>query len=186
MAGGETELISRAQQGYRSAFSELVSRHYPVVIRVIHRMCGDVQSAEDAAQETFIKAWLNLATYNPRSPLRNWLCRIAINTTLDMMRKRTPATMDDEATLMIPDHLPGPEAVVIQNERITLLHQAIQHLPEATRSVLVLKEYGGLTYQEIATSLEIPLGTVMSRLNYARTRLKDCLQVQLLAEVGNG
>ena len=181
----ETELVSRAQQGDRGAFSELVCQHYPGVIRVVQRMCGDVQLAEDAAQEAFIRAWVNLPTYNPLSPLRNWLYRIAVNSALDMMRKKTTDPVDDEEMLMIADQSPGPEATLIQNERIALLQKAVQSLPDAARSVLVLKEYGELSYQEIAGVLDIPIGTVMSRLNYARNRLRELLKVYVHTEAVN-
>jgi RNA polymerase sigma-70 factor (ECF subfamily) len=172
----EVELVSRAQQGDRGAFSELVRQHYPGVIRVVHRMCGDVQLAEDAAQEAFIRAWVNLANYDPRSPLRNWLYRIAVNAALDMLRRKTDDTLSDDDALMVADQAPGPEAAMIRNERIALLQRAVQSLPEAARSVLVLKEYGELSYQEIAGVLDIPIGTVMSRLNYARNRLRELLR----------
>jgi RNA polymerase sigma-70 factor (ECF subfamily) len=75
----------------------------------------------------------------------------------------------------VPDQVHGPETALIEKEQVALLQQAMQALPEATRSVLVLREYGGLSYQEIARVLELPVGTVMSRLNYARNRLREIL-----------
>jgi len=78
------------------------------------------------------------------------------------------------------DQAPGPEAALIQKEQALLIQQAINALPEAARSVLVLREYGELSYQEIAAVLDIPIGTVMSRLNYARNRLREVLQAQIL------
>ena len=81
---------------------------------------------------------------------------------------------------MIADPAAGPETALIEKERVALLQQAMQSLPEAARSVLVLREYGGLSYQEIASVLDVPIGTVMSRLNYARNRLRELLKTQLL------
>jgi len=182
----ETELVSRAQQGDRGAVSELVRQHYPGVIRVVQRMCGDKQLAEDASQEAFIRAWVNLANYDPRSPLRNWLYRIAVNAARDMLRRKTDRVLSDEVARMVTDPAPGPEAAMIENERVALLQKAVQSLPEASRSVLVLKEYGGLSYKEIAGVLDIPIGTVMSRLNYARNRLREILKEHLHAEAANG
>src|SRR5215813_11152592 len=87
-AVNETQLITQAQGGDRSAFSELVRIHAQGVANVIYRMCGDAQVAEDAAQETFIQAWLHLSSYRPQTSLRNWLYRIAVNAATDMLRKQ--------------------------------------------------------------------------------------------------
>ena len=84
----ETELVHRAKNGERNAFSELVCIHAQGVRNVIYRMCSDAQIAEDAAQETFIQAWLHLSSYRPQTSLRNWLYRIAINSCIDFARRR--------------------------------------------------------------------------------------------------
>jgi len=179
----ETELVNRARSGDRNAFSELVRNHAQGVMNVIYRMCGDVHIAEDAAQETFIQAWLHLSTYRPQTSLRNWLYRIAVNAATDMLRKEKrilPNSMED---LQLTDGRPGPESLVSQQERIALVQKAVLSLPEASRAVLVLREYEGLSYQEISSTLDIPIGTVMSRLNYARKLLKDKLEQKLFIQV---
>lgn len=182
----ETELglIERAQQGDRSAFGELVRRHYDNVVNVVYRMCGEALLAEDAAQEAFIRAWVNLPSFEPRSSLRNWLYRIAVNAALDVLRRKSEETIEDEEMLMISDQAPSPEETLITKERAELLHGAVKTLPEAARSVLVLREYGELSYQEIASVLDIPIGTVMSRLNYARNCLRKVLKPLLQTENG--
>jgi RNA polymerase sigma-70 factor (ECF subfamily) len=175
----ETELVSRAQSGDRNAFGELVRAHAQGVLHVIYRMCGDMQVAEDAAQETFIQAWLRLPSYRPRGSLRNWLYRIAVNAAIDMLRKEKrilPGAVEDMA---LKDPRPSPEADVANSERVEAVQVAVLSLPEASRAVLVLREYEGLSYQEIADALDIPVGTVMSRLNYARRLLRERLEVQL-------
>jgi RNA polymerase sigma-70 factor (ECF subfamily) len=172
----EIELVSRAQSGDRNAFSELIRTHAHGVMNVAYRMCGDVHIAEDAAQETFIQAWTHLAAYRPQTSLRNWLYRIAVNAATDMLRKEKrilPGAMED---MPLTDGQPGPETLVSQKERIALVQKAVSALPEASRAVLVLREYEGLSYQEISATLDIPVGTVMSRLNYARKLLKDKLE----------
>ena len=174
-ADAETSLIEQAQNGDRNAFGELVRCHYQGVVLVVTRMCGDTGLAEDAAQEAFMRAWVNLPSYQPRGCLRNWLYRIAINAALDVLRRKPEETLDDEEVLMVPDQAASPETALIEKERVALLRQAMKSLPEASRSVLVLREYGGLTYQEIAGVLDVPVGTVMSRLNYARNRLREIL-----------
>jgi RNA polymerase sigma-70 factor, ECF subfamily len=175
----ETELVTRAQSGDRNAFSELVRTHSPGVLNVIYRMCGNMQVAEDAAQETFIQAWLRLSSYRQKSSLRNWLYRIAVNTAIDMLRKEKRLLPGEIEDLNLADSEPGPEALFANSERIEVVQDAVLALPDASRAVLVLREFEGLSYQEIADALEIPVGTVMSRLNYARKILKEKLEVQL-------
>jgi RNA polymerase sigma-70 factor (ECF subfamily) len=179
----ETELIARAQKGERNAFSELVRIHAQGVMNVIYRMCGDMQIAEDAAQETFIQAWLHLSSYRPHTPLRNWLYRIAVNAATDILRKEKrilPHALED---LQLEDSRPGPETVLSQAERAALVQTAVLSLPDASRAVLVLREYEEMSYHEIADALDIPIGTVMSRLNYARKLLRDKLEQKLFSQV---
>lgn len=178
-AVSERELVASAQNGDRNAFSELVRVHAQGVLNVIYRMCGDTQLAEDAAQEAFLRAWQNLSSYRPGTPLRNWLYRIALNAGTDMLRKEKRILPDDIEDLHLTDGGPGLETLVLQNEKTRLVQNAILSLPETSRAVLVLREYEGLSYQEISSTLDIPVGTVMSRLNYARNLLKAKLQLQL-------
>lgn len=183
----ESSLISRAQRGDRGAYGELVRRYHAGVINVVYRLCGDARLAEDAAQEAFIRGWLHLPSYNPRSSLRNWLYQIAVNAALDTLRKETKVSPNALEDLPLAASDPGPEAAVIQAEQRTQVQRAILALPPSSRVVLVLREYEGLSYQEIASALEIPIGTVMSRLNFARSRLKETLGPQFLStEVENG
>jgi RNA polymerase sigma-70 factor (ECF subfamily) len=172
----EAELVTRARNGDRNAFGELVGIHAPGVMNVIYRMCGDVHIAEDAAQETFIQAWVHFASYRPGQPLRNWLYRIGVNAATDMLRKQKRIAFEDLEDLPLSDPQPGPEALFSQEERTGLVQKAVLSLPDASRAVLVLREYEGLSYHEIADTLNIPLGTVMSRLNYARKLLKEKLE----------
>jgi RNA polymerase sigma-70 factor, ECF subfamily len=176
----ETGLIEQAQIGDRNAFGDLVRRHYPGVVQVVYRLCGDTGLAEDMAQEAFLRAWINLPSFRPQSSFRNWLYRIAVNATLDVLRRKTEDTLEDEEAHMSADQVPSPEMALIEKERVSQLQKAVHSLPEAARSVLVLREYGGLSYQEIANVLDVPIGTVMSRLNYARNCLRDLLKDQLL------
>jgi RNA polymerase sigma-70 factor (ECF subfamily) len=177
----ETELILKARDGDRNAFNELVRIHARGVMNVIYRMCGDAQVAEDAAQETFIRAWSHLGSFRVDMSLRNWLYRIALNTATDMLRKEKRILPGDVDDFFLADPQPGPEGIYLQEERTALVQAAIQSLPDASRAVLVLKEYEGLSYREIADALDIPIGTVMSRLNYARKTLKEKLEGQRIA-----
>ena len=175
----EAQLIVQAQSGDRNAFSELVRDHAQGVLNVVYHMCGDMLIAEDAAQETFIRAWQKLPSYRPQTPLRNWLYRIAFNAGMDMLRKNRRIVPDDIDEMQLTDGQPSPESLVSHNERTALVQKAILSLPDASRAVLILREYEGLSYQEISSTLDIPVGTVMSRLNYARNLLKEKLKPQL-------
>jgi RNA polymerase sigma-70 factor (ECF subfamily) len=169
----DLELIRQAQQGDRQAFGQLVRRHHQGVINVVYRMCGNTDLAEEAAQETFIRAWSHLPRYKPRAPFRNWLYRIAINLARDALRRERPAVDIESVPIASGDQ--GPQALVEARERGEIVREAVTDLPPASKEVLVLREYEGLSYKEIAETLDIPIGTVMSRLNYARGRLRQSL-----------
>lgn len=171
----EAQLVARAQNGDRNAYGDLVRSHHRGVIQVIYRMCGDAELAQDAAQEAFLRAWTHLPSFRPGTNLHSWLYRIAMNAALDVLRRESKISHADFETLVVPDPQAGPESELLQKERTQAVQAAILGLSEASRSVLVLREYGGLSYQEIAATLDIPLGTVMSRLNYARRQLKRAL-----------
>lgn len=166
----DRSLIASAQFGDRQAFTELVCRHQAGVVSFIYRMCGDPRLAEDAAQEAFVRVWQNLNNYKPQYAFRSWLYRIAANAALDALRRERPeAPIDD---LPLTDKAPTPEQAAEQDQRAAQVRQAVSRLSEPLRLVLVLREYQELSYQEIASALDIPTGTVMSRLNTARTQLR--------------
>ncbi|HEM62003.1 MAG TPA: sigma-70 family RNA polymerase sigma factor [Chloroflexi bacterium] len=169
----ELELIEQAQQGDRGAFGELVRRHRQGTINVVYRMCGDAHLAEEAAQEAFIRAWTHLPRYKPQSPFRNWLYRIATNVAVDALRSEKE-TVDLES-VYLTDAREGPPEIAETQERGERVREAVLGLPPASRAVIVLREYEGLSYREIADTLGIPMGTVMSRLNYARGLLRESL-----------
>lgn len=169
----EEELISLAKEGDRQAFSQLVRSHREGVVNVVYRMCGDANLADDAAQEAFIRAWQHLPAYRPRSAFRNWLYRIAVNVARDVLRRQKETL--DIGELPVASSEQGPEEVLEREERGERVRKAVLSLPRASRAALVLREYEGLSYREMADTLDIPMGTVMSRLNYARSRLRESL-----------
>jgi len=176
-AADEQELIARTRNGDRSAFGELVSRHHSGVVNVVYRMCGDAALAEDAAQEAFLKAWLRIDTYRPLSAFRNWLYRIAVNSARDALRRQRETINIDGVSLQ--GDTPDPAVVVARQEQADRVRAAVLALPPASREVIVLREYQDLSYREIADVLDIPRGTVMSRLNYARNRLRNSLAEEI-------
>jgi RNA polymerase sigma-70 factor, ECF subfamily len=174
------DLIASAQLGDRQAFAGLVLHHQASVVSFIYRMCGDPRLAEDAAQEAFVRVWQNLNSYKPQYAFRSWLYRIAANAALDALRREHPSAPIDNQP--VADTAPTPEQTAEQDQRAAQVRQAIARLSEPLRLVLILREYEELSYQEIAAALEIPTGTVMSRLNSARAQLRREL-AGLLEEV---
>jgi len=172
----EAQLITRAQQGDQKAYGELVLRHHAPVFASLCHLSGDRDKAEDATQQAFIQAWLHLPGYQPRSSLRSWISRIAVNAWLDGIRREKHNLPDGSVLENMADARPEPEKALIIKQRSQTVQKALLTLNDSTRAVLVLREYGGLSYQEISSALEIPLGTVMSRLNHARNQLRNILQ----------
>lgn len=169
----EREWIARAQAGDKAAFGRLVRRYERLLVSVAYHRGLDLQTAEDVAQEAWVKAWLALPRYTESlGSLRAWLCRIAINVALDAHRRERPAQDLDER---MPDESNGPAEQVEAGANAQAVRRAVAQLPAAYRTALVLREYEGLSYAEIAAALSIPPGTVMSRLNYARSRLRALL-----------
>lgn len=166
------ELVARALRGEEKAYEALVCRHWEGVVRVVYRICGDLQMAEDAAQEAFLRGWQKLDTYRPEHAFRNWVYAIAVNLTLDALRKESRMT---EMEALPPAMASEVEMAVERKDQVERVRKAVMDLPPASRAVLILREYERLSYQEIAAVLKIPAGTVMSRLNYARSRLREAL-----------
>ena len=173
----DRDLILGAQQGDRQAFTELVQRRQAGVVGLAYRMCGDLRLAEDASQEAFVRVWQNLNSYKPQYAFRSWLYRIAANAALDALRRERPTAELDP--LSLADPAATPEQTAEQDQQAAHVRQAIAQLSPPLRMVLILREYQELTYQEIADVLDIPVGTVMSRLNSARALLRKELLVLL-------
>lgn len=169
----ETGLVIRAQRGDREAFCELVRCYRARVIDVIYRMCADPVLAEDAAQDAFVSAWQHLASFKPGTSFRSWLYRIAVNAALDLLRREKPAAALEEIRVAAGGE--RIEASIERQETAARVRAAVMALPAASRAVLILREYHDLSYREIAAALDLPLGTVMSRLSYARKLLMETL-----------
>lgn len=173
----DIDLITAAQKSDSAAFGALVNRYREGVVAVVYRMCGDPWLSEEAAQEAFLRAWLHLSSYDPRYSFRSWVYRIAINAALDTLRREKPTADIDEIGDIVVEtpsstQNDNPEAALERKERANRVRRALLSLPSPSRAVLVLREYGGLSYAEISNALGIPLGTVMSRLNSARGQLR--------------
>jgi RNA polymerase sigma-70 factor (ECF subfamily) len=183
----EAEAIKAAQNGKLSAFNQLVMLHQGLAYNVAYRIMGDTDAAADATQDAFVKAFKSIEQYKGGS-FKSWLMRIVTNTCYDQLRyqqrRPTEALESEEAESEYMPHLiddaEPPEEVVLRYELGEMLQQAINLLPPEQRMVLILSDSEGFSYQEIADITTSSLGTVKSRLNRARTKLRDILQQQEL------
>ncbi len=185
----EQALIAAAQRGDLPSFNQLVLHYQGLAYNVAYRIVGDQDSAADATQDAFVKAFQRLDQYRGGS-FKSWLLRIITNTCYDVLRarKRRPTSTlehDDEDTESDPDYDPRlidsaerPDAYVIRQELASVIQAAIGQLPADQRATLVLADIEGLDYQEIADATGAALGTVKSRLSRARARLRDILMAQ--------
>jgi RNA polymerase sigma-70 factor (ECF subfamily) len=172
----ERRLIARSQSGDQEAFRQLVERHHRLVIGVAFRALGDMSLAEDAAQEVFLKVFRSLPSYRPEKPFVHWLHRVAANTVTDSLRRRRPVISLD--SLEQPPSATGadPQDLAARHDLQRRVRDAIAALPRHYRDTIVLQIFSELSYEEIARTLDIPLGTVMSRLNSAKRLLRERLR----------
>lgn len=179
MTASDERLAERAREGSGEAFGELVRRYERPLCSLIGRMVRDRQQAEDLAQEAFVRAWRKLHTYDPARPFRSWMFKIAHNLTLDSLRRAQLDTVsletpDDESfdpIARLSDEGVDPEAQAHQRRAIEELERAIGKLRPEHREVLLLRFRDGLSYDEIAEVLAMPLGTVKTHLHRARKQL---------------
>jgi len=166
----------------------LVDAHYSSVYNIACRMLADPQAAADATQVAFVRAFEALPGFRRDAAFKTWVYRIAMNVCLDEIRRRESqplslTTEDDQGELLaereVPDDSDEPAGKAEQRERQAIVHSALARLPEDFRAIIVLYDINGLSYQEISDTLQIPLGTVKSRLNRARHALRDELEPHL-------
>ena len=170
-------LVERVQRGERAAFDVLVLRYQQKVLKLIMRYVRDTMEAEDIAQEAFIKAYRALPSFRGDSAFYTWLYRIAINTAKNSLvsTKRRPIDYDldlqDPTQYALQARLTDsetPEHLVLTDEIRETVNGAMAELPEDLRTAIVLREIDGLSYEEIAASMDCPVGTVRSRIFRAR------------------
>lgn len=171
----DEELARGIQQGRRHDLSALVERHHHALIGFLYRMTGgDRRLAEDLAQETLIRVMRSIHTYEYPRPFKAWLYAIAANLARDHFKsadtRRTSAMIDEVPT---PD---CPEDTALDAEESRRVVGALLCLPEAQRETVIMRYYGDLSLMEIADALDIPLGTVKSRISIGLSRLKSLLE----------
>ena len=170
-------LVKRVQQGDRSAFDVLVIKYQPKIIKLIMRYVRDPSESLDVAQETFIKAYRAAPSFRGDSAFYTWLYRIAINTAKNylVVAGRRPTYYDlntenaeqFEAFAKLRD-LDTPEHLTLSEEILQTVNKAIADLPDDLRTAIILREIEGMSYEEIAQTMECPVGTVRSRIFRAR------------------
>ena len=187
------EVASLATQGREAAFRELLSRYERPVFSLVYRMVRDRATAEDLAQEAFIRAFNAIDSYNPAYRFSNWIFKIANNHTIDHLRRRklntvsiegsphaTSAQEEERTSVVVESPHENPAAYVEHRELGSQIERAIGRLRPEYRTVILLRYVEGYAYDEIAEVMEIPLGTVKTYLHRARGELKE-----LLAEVAS-
>jgi len=181
--------VTAAQGGDRNALDQLLRRHYDRIHAVCRRIAGGSKDADDACQEALIKIVRNLPAFDGRSSFGTWAYRIATNASLDEIRKRNRRPglhlVDDSATGDDPVD-PGAAASVDQIGDRLLLDRALDDLPDDLRAAVVLRDVGDLDYHEIADALDIPVGTVKSRISRGRARLAGQLRLSVAEPAATG
>ena len=184
----ELELVRRCQAGQSEAFDELVTRYRTRVFAMIYNMVHNEQDAWDLAQESFVKAWKSIKRFRRHSSFYTWIYRIVMNVTIDWLRKKqikgagtefddtVQMKQIDPASRTVPKADPLPHERMEQTEIRAKIDKAISQLSPEHRAVILMKEIEDMQYHEIAESLGCSIGTVMSRLFYARKKLQNSLR----------
>ncbi len=182
----EVELIVKCQQGDRQALEVLVKRYQKIVFSILYQLAPDWHDIADLAQEVFIRVYRHIGSLRNPKTFKAWLNQITINLFYDELRKRPRKIStisldrfsddDDEPIKEFPDLSQGPDEIVLNQELSSFIRKAMDELPEQFRVVIVLRELQGLSYEEIAESLNCELGTVKSRIARARARLQIMLK----------
>lgn len=176
----EYETIAQARKGDQGAFTALVRSYQNAIYSLCYRMLGNAEQAEDAAQETFLRAYTQLHRYDPERPFKTWLFSIASHYCIDRLRRRhvTWLDIDDEPLAGHPalrERRVGPEDAALQGERAADVQALLEYLPPKDRAAVVMLYWYGLSYQEIAEVTDTTVSAVKSRLHRARTALADAM-----------
>ena len=181
----DVEMVRAVLDGDPEAYRVLVERYERRIYHVVYGMVRSQEDARDLAQDCFVKAFQNLHRFRLESKFYTWLCRIAMNLSIDHLRKmkhRSHAAFDDERSasegaqvVRLSSRRDNPSENVARQQVYRQIMDAVESLPEDQKQVLVLRELEEMPYKEISEILGIPEGTVMSRLYYARRRLQELL-----------
>lgn len=179
-APSDNRLVDAAIAGDRSAFGALVARYQDRLFNTMHRLTGSREDAADAVQDAFVQAYVKLDSFRGDAQFFTWLYRIAMNLALTRRRRARPTTSLDTVKAIAGeeavDHDLGPDGQLLAREQVEQVQAALADLGDQHRKILVLREIEGCSYEVIADILELPVGTVRSRLFRARMQLRDKLR----------
>jgi len=177
----EQDWLKRARAGDEEAFARLVETYQTAIYNLCYRMLGEAGEAEDAAQESFLRAYSQLSTYDPGRSFKTWLFSIASHYCIDRLRKRrlTWLSLDDDE---LPPHpalqepTPGPEEVTVSREQTAAIQALLRQLAPEDRAVLVMRYWYDLSYEEIAEATRTTVSAVKSRLHRARGAMAEMVK----------
>lgn len=180
----EKELISKAKNGDKTAFEEIIGLYEKKVFSTIYYMVKNENEIEDIAQEVFVKIYKNLKNFKEESSLYTWIYRITINVCIDELKRKKNIvyiderlrTEDGEVEMQLEDETKGPEKLAEEEELKRKLTSCVRKLPIDQRTMIILRDIKGFTYMEIAEMTKMNLGTVKSKINRARASLKKILE----------
>jgi RNA polymerase sigma-70 factor (ECF subfamily) len=174
----ESHLIRRLQQGNLKALGTLFTAHKDMVYRTALAITRDRRAAEDVLQECFVRLYTYAASVDTQRPLKPWLYRVTVNLSYDWSATKPAQPLDEVLEWLsgLPGAFPSPDGKAEQKETMGMVRQIIDELPQPHRAVIVLFYLENLSLEEISQVLELPLGTVKSRLYYARERLRKALK----------
>ena len=175
----EQQLLRAAAKGDSGAFSAIVEKYQDMVYRTAFRMVGNAVDAQDLSQEAFLRIWRNLSSFSGDSAFSTWLYRVTTNLCIDFLRgqKKTVSLtlMQEEAQWDMEDPQPSPEAQLLVREQQLAIQTAMEALEPEARQILILRAVDACSYEEIGEILQMPVGTVKSRLSRARSQLRKKL-----------
>lgn len=180
----DEDLVLRVQRGDKSAFDFLVIKYQHRIIQLVNRYIKDPSEAQDVAQEAFIKAYRALADFRGEAAFYTWLYRIAINTAKNYLLSRLRRSSNYQVDIQEAEALENapqlqgletPERELLNQEIIDAINAVIEELPEEMRTAIILREFEGMSYEEIAEAMDCPVGTVRSRLFRAREAIDNKL-----------
>lgn len=182
MALSDEQLVALTVKGDVSAFNDLVGRWEGSLYSFVYRYLGDAEEARDVCQEAFVRAYSHLEGFRGQAKFSSWLYQIALNlcrSKLRRQRSHPTVSIDDQAVAnplwALPDERATPAEATLENERAMAVREALAELPEPQREVIILKEYHGLKFREIAEILDTPESTVKSRLYHGLEALAQAL-----------
>jgi RNA polymerase sigma factor (sigma-70 family) len=181
----DSKLIHDALGGNQFAYKQLMKKYHDAIFNLIYRFVHSKEQVEDLTQETFVKAFASLKNFNEEYAFSTWLYKIATNSSIDYIRKRKldtfsidkPVALEEsDYHFELPDTTYQPDKTIMQRQRTTFIDEAINHLPEKYKRVIILRHTEERDYAEIAKMLKLPIGTVKAHIFRARELLNKYLR----------